>query len=389
MTSAEKNEAGTLNQTNSNEPNSNQWDVIIVGAGPAGCAAAIAVARKGRAVLLVDAKKFPRRKACGGCLNPNSIGLLQELIGADDPLWNESIQLKHYQIFQRARSFEYPIEAGYAVDRAAMDLTLVKHAQQRGVDFRDQTSAKLGDARDGRRIVLTTSGGQTIQQSAKCVVIASGLGSRTAANYESLHQTPSADSRLGVEAIFSQWPEQYRTGTLAMAIGKGGYVGLTEIGENRLHVAAALDRQYLQTHGPQTAVEKILEQSGAPALPRTDVQWKGTPALTASTQRLAEERVFLVGDAATYVEPFTGEGIRWALESGKGVMPLVETSIDQWNGGLIDRWEQWYNDNIVAQQRLCKTLSRGLKRPVFRWFAHQGLRFTPSVAAKVIQQINS
>ena len=70
-------------------------------------------------------------------------------------------------------------------------------------------------------------------------------------------------------------------------------------------------------------------------------------------------------------------------------MPLVETSIDQWNGGLIDRWEQWYNDNIVAQQRLCKTLSRGLKRPVFRWFAHQGLRFTPSVAAKVIQQINS
>ena len=116
---------------------------------------------------------------------------------------------------------------------------------------------------------------------------------------------------------------------------------------------------------------------------------EGTPALTASTQRLAEERVFLVGDAATYVEPFTGEGIRWALESGKGVMPLVETSIDQWNGGLIDRWEQWYKDNIVAQQRLCKTLSRGLKRPVFRWFAHQGLRFTPSVAAKVIQQINS
>ena len=389
MTSAEKNEAGTLNQTNSNEPNSNQWDVIIVGAGPAGCAAAIAVARKGRAVLLVDAKKFPRRKACGGCLNPNSIGLLQELIGADDPLWNESIHLKHYQIFHRQRSFEYPIEAGYAVDRAAMDLTLVKHAQRRGVHFRDQTSAKLGEACDGRRIVLTTSGGQTIQQSAKCVVIASGLGSRTATNYKSLNQTPSTDSRLGVEAIFSQWPDQYRTGTLAMAIGQGGYVGLTEIGENRLHVAAALDRQYLQTYGPQTAVEKILEQSGAPALPRTDVQWKGSLALTASTQRLAEERVFLVGDAATYVEPFTGEGIRWALESGKGVMPLVETSIDQWNGGLIDRWEQWYKDNIVAQQRLCKTLSRGLKRPVFRWFAHQGLRFTPSVAAKVIQQINS
>ena len=365
------------------------WDVIVVGAGPAGCAAAIAVAQQGRAVLLLDAKKFPRRKACGGCLNPNSIGLLQELIGADDPLWNESIQLKHYQIFQRHRSFEYPIDAGYAVDRAAMDLTLVKHAKRQGVHFHDQTSAKLGEVCDGRRIVLTTSGGQTIQQSAKCVVIASGLGNRTAANYKSLHQTPSTDSRLGVEAIFSQWPDEYRSGTLAMAIGQGGYVGVTEIGENRLHVAAALDRNYLQTHGPQTAVAKILQQSGAPALTQTDVIWKGTPALTASTQRLAEERVFLVGDAATYVEPFTGEGIRWALESGKGVRPLVEAAVDRWNDDLTDRWEDWYNNNIVAQQRLCKTLSRGLKRPVFRWIAHQGLRFTPSVAAKVIQQINS
>jgi len=362
-----------LNLVNTNEPTSNQWDVIIVGAGPAGCAAAIAIAQQGRAVLLLDAKKFPRRKACGGCLNPNSIGLLEELIGADDPLWSESIHLKHYQIFHRA----------------AMDLTLVKHAQRRGVVFRDQTSAKLGDVCDDRRFVLTTSDGKTIQQSAKCVVIASGLGNRTATNFKSLHQTPSTDSRLGVEAIFSRWPDQYRTGTLAMAIGKGGYVGVTEIGENRLHVAAALDRQYLQTHGPQTAVEKILEQSGAPALTQTDVQWKGTPALTASTQRLAGERVFLVGDAATYVEPFTGEGIRWALESGKGVMPLVESTVDRWDRGLIDRWERWYNNNIVAQQRLCKTLSRGLKRPAFRWIAHQGLRFTPSVAAKVIQQINS
>ena len=378
-----------MNRPITNEPISNQWDVIIVGAGPAGCAAAIAVAEQGRAVLLLDAKEFPRRKVCGGCLNPNSIGLLRELIGKEDPLWNDSIHLKQYQIFQRHRCFKYPIDAGYAVDRAAMDLTLVKHAQRLGVLFRDQTSAKLGEIRSDRRIVLTTGSGQTTEQLAKCVVIASGLGNRTATNHQSLHQTPAADSRLGVEAIFTQWPDEYRTGTLAMAIGKGGYVGVTEIGENRLHVAAALDREYLQKHGPQTAVEKILEQSGAPELTQSDVQWKGTPALTATTQRLAEERVFLVGDAASYVEPFTVEGIRWALESGTGVMPLVETAVDCWNDNLIERWENWYNDNIVARQRLCKTLSNGLKRPVFRWIAHQGLRFTPSVAAKVIQQINS
>ena len=83
-----------MNRPITNEPISNQWDVIIVGAGPAGCAAAIAVAEQGRAVLLLDAKEFPRRKVCGGCLNPNSIGLLRELIGKEDPLWNDSIHLK-------------------------------------------------------------------------------------------------------------------------------------------------------------------------------------------------------------------------------------------------------------------------------------------------------
>jgi len=57
---------------------------------------------------------------------------------------------------QRHRCFKYPIDAGYAVDRAAMDLTLVKHAQRLGVLFRDQTSAKLGEIRSDRRIVLTT-----------------------------------------------------------------------------------------------------------------------------------------------------------------------------------------------------------------------------------------
>ena len=378
-----------MNPTNDNRNRSDDWDVIIIGAGPAGCAAAIATANQGRAVLLVDAKQFPRRKACGGCLNPNSIALLQELIGAGDALWNESIHLKHYKIFHRHRSFEYAIEAGYAVDRAAMDLTLTKHAKRHGVCFQDQTSAKLGEARDDRRIVMTTCRGRSTEQSAKCVVIASGLGNRTATNFASLHQTPSKDSRVGVEAIFSQWPDQYRRGTLAMAIGQGGYVGVTEIGENRLHVAAALDRDHLQTNGPRAAVEAILEQSGAPALRQTDVQWKGTPALTAASQRLAQERVFLVGDAASYVDPFTGAGIRWALESGKGVAPLVETALRGWDAALIDQWQQWYSENIAAQQRLCRTLSRGLKRPTFRWIAHQGLRFTPSVAAKVIQQINS
>lgn len=298
-------------------------------------------------------------------------------------------------------------QGGFAVDRARLDFDLVKHAQRLGVGFLSPATAKLIAPRsllglpnrrgtppppcpspDARYVQVTVNGTAHVIQS-KTVIIASGLGNRVAGQYSQFQSQPTENSRVGVEAVYDSFPDNYRSGVLSMAIGDAGYVGLTHIANHRLHVAAAVDRTSLQRHGPHDTIAALMRQSGAPALDQADVIWKGTPALTATAASIAQDRIFLIGDAAGYVEPFTGEGIRWALESGIGVAPFVVDTVERYDPQIELDYSHWYRQTIVNQQRLCRRISAGLKRPVLRWAAHQALRWRPAIADAIIRRINS
>ena len=370
--------------------------MIIIGAGPAGSSAAITAAKLGIDVLLIDGKKFPRRKACGGCLNLVSTTLVETLLPAASELWLESIPLKKFQVFHHQRSFPMEMDnGGYAVDRATLDFALVNQAVSLGAEFLSPAKAKLIAAADQDPDVCSVEmvcAGKTETIKAKVVIIASGLGNRVAGEYQQFHQTPTKNSRVGVEALFESFPAAYQSGVLSMAIGDVGYVGLTHVGNDRLHVAAAVDRIALQELGPQKAVDRLMQQSGAPTLSQPDINdvvWRGTPPLTATAETISQNRVFLIGDAAGYVEPFTGEGIRWALESGIGVVPFVAAALDAYRPQIDVDYQRWYRRTILSQQRLCRRLSAGLKRPVVRWAAHQALRLRPTIADSIIKRLNS
>ena len=343
-------------------------------------------------VLLIDAKTFPRRKACGGCLNKVSVGLVECLLPPDiaEQLWNDSIALKKFCVFHHQRDFSAElIEGGFAVDRARLDHALVREAEKLGVKFLSPATAKLANCNSDGRNVEVVENRNKLTVTAKAVVIACGLGNRVANGYPQFQQTPAENSRVGVEAIYETFPNDYRSGVLSMAIGDCGYVGLTHIGNQRLHVAAAVDRSTLQKLGPQATVDRLMQQSGAPPLSQPEVAWKGTPPLTSIAESVAGDRVFLVGDAASYVEPFTGEGIRWALQSGIGVAPFVDSAVNHWQDKIADDYQHWYRGEIQSQQKLCRRLSAGLKKPVLRWAAHQALRLRPSLADSIIKRLNS
>jgi 2-polyprenyl-6-methoxyphenol hydroxylase-like FAD-dependent oxidoreductase len=106
-----------------------------------------------------------------------------------------------------------------------------------------------------------------------------------------------------------------------MATGRGGYVGLVRVEDGRLDMAAAFDPVFVKSVGGLgAAAETILREVGWPAPPAlAEEPWKGTPALTRRARRLAGHRCFVVGDAAGYVEPFTGEGMAWAVMSAAAV----------------------------------------------------------------------
>ena len=342
--------------------------------------------------MLIDAKAFPRRKACGGCLNKVSVGMVESLLPLPiaEKLWADSIALEKFRMYHHQRDFPAELEkGGFAVDRAQLDHALVRQAEDLGVKFLSPATAKLADCHSDGRNVDVVADHQKQTYTAKAVVIASGLGNRVANTFEQFQQTSAPNSRVGVEAIFDNFPDDYRAGVLSMAIGDCGYVGLTHIGNEKLHVAAAVDRSTLQQLGPQATVESLMRQAGAPELTQNDVAWKGTPPLTAATEVIAKDRVFLIGDAAGYVEPFTGEGVRWALQSGIGVAAFVNLAVAGWDIKIANDYQNWYRRTIHSQQKLCRRLSAGLKQPVLRWAAHQALRLRPSLANSIIKRLNS
>lgn len=369
---------------------SRSWDVVVVGSGPAGSSAACAVSRAGMRVLLVDAKRFPRRKVCGGCLNRVSIGLLRQLLEPESRLWASAIPLKSFELTHRARRLSFPTPEGLAVDRATLDACLVEAAQASGVTFLAPAKARLGPCdQTGRQLTLTTPD-ESATVHAKIVILATGLGNRSACGDEHLQQIVHPSSRVGIEAILDRFPPEYRDRAIHMVVGRHGYVGLTRIAGGRLHVAAAVDRSNLQAHGPAETTRRILREAGAKELfEDASTAWRGTPPLTARARRLGSERTLLVGDAAGYVEPFTGEGIRWALQSGLGVSAYAIQAVKAWQPSVTASWEVWYRKNIQAEQRLCRRLSWGLKQPVVRLFAHQVLRASPILASKIISTLNT
>lgn len=114
--------------------------------------------------------------------------------------------------------------------------------------------------------------------------------------------------------------ERLGEGVVQMNAHEHGYVGLARLSGGRMAIGAALDPLAIRERGgPGALIELILESCGARHPPTADlsgVHWHGTPGLTRERTRPGRGTLLLAGDAAAYVEPFTGEGMTWAIVDG-------------------------------------------------------------------------
>ncbi len=150
-----------------------------------------------------------------------------------------------------------------------------------------------------------------------------------------------------------------------MAVGRGGYVGLVHLGDGCLNVAAAFDAGRVRSAGGlgQAALE-VLNDAGSPPLPELlAAAWTGTPALTRRPASPAAERVFAVGDASGYVEPFTGEGMAWALSDALAVAPFAEEAAAEWRSDLASQWARRHRERTRASRWRCSAIAQLLRRP--------------------------
>ena len=193
-------------------------------------------------------------------------------------------------------------------------------------------------------------------------------------------------SRLGGGVIVPDPPASYRSGVIHMAVGRGGYVGAVRLEDGRLDLAAAFDAAFVRASGGLgPAAAAVLCQAGSPPIPGVEtLPWKGTPALTRRPVAVTGPDWLAVGDAAGYVEPFTGEGMAWALASGVAAAELAA----DWHPGRAAEWERFYARRMRPRRRVCQAAARVLRSPRLSSLIVRALSVAPALARPVTRALN-
>ena len=352
------------------------WDVLVIGAGLAGSVAACSLARAGHRTLLVDAKPAGRPKVCGGCLNQTAWNVLNHfeldlLIEEAGSQLADSIQL-----VCAGRSATWNMPPMRTISRSLLDRRLAAAATEAGATFWPRTTATVMpltpserghlDYRNVKLVTIDAGDRRSVSVKARLVVAADGLGHRSLRELVQFTAAPRDESRIGIGATFVDTSDEWQTGRLTMIVEDRGYVGLTRVEQGLLNVAAAVDPAALASCRGKSSelIESMIAGAGFPVPAKIKTAlWQGTAPLTRTSNRFAGHRLLLIGDAAGYVEPFTGEGMAWALQSATMVSPYARIAMDEWSIDAETRWSQSYRRNVSARQLRCRLISRAMRHP--------------------------
>lgn len=283
---------------------SDRYDVAIAGAGPAGAVCAAICAEGGLRTVLIDRAQFPREKVCGDCLNPLAWPVLERLGVADAVCALPHSTLREVEIAAtRGGPIRHPLPPGprgeIGIRRRILDDLLLKNAARAGAEVR--TGCAVERVEHGGHWKLSTGDGAV---HARQIVAADGRNSTIA---RLLGLLPAASrERIALQTRLPIVPEL--EGRVAMRFLPWGYSGLADIGGGEMNlclVARPRDLERLRLW----AAERY--HAGA------DAGWQSITPLSRKPLRPVQGSLLFIGDAARVVEPFTGEGIAYALATGE------------------------------------------------------------------------
>jgi len=322
-------------------------------------------------VLLLERSDMPRPKVCGCCLSPQAHAALRALVAvpAGASLVGE-IPLEHVRVLAAGRSIRVPLPAGGVISREALDTALVQEAITAGAAWLpgvEVTAVCESPEASPPLRVGCRSAAATFEVAAAAVVVAAGLVDRVRVAREPPGRRVRRGSRVGIGGVLPADAADVAWGELVMAVGSSGYCGIVRLEDGRIDVAAAVDRRSLASDGPRAAVARILREAGTTqchglvaeeALGETDL--RATPPLSHATPLVGgtTRRIFRVGDAAGYVEPFTGEGMGWALSSSRILTAALLGSPDP-----AGDYERLHAAGFRSLHRRCRRVAATLRHP--------------------------
>jgi geranylgeranyl reductase family protein len=309
----------------------NSHEVVIVGAGPAGSALAYFLAREGRDVLLIDKAVFPRDKTCGDGLTPRALGVLRTMgVLESVAAAGRRINGLHFYAPNGTRVVS-PIprwgdlpEFLVVLPRFQLDQLLLRHAQQAGAHFKPHVEA-IDVLRDGERItgvaVRTPAGPAELR--AQYVVLATGASVGLLERAHLLAAPPQfGRAARGYYEGVGQLEDAIEFHLDGAALP--GYAWVFPTSDTTANIGAA----YFVIKGrkpPRSTPRQVLDEfvanpvmAGRLAGAQVQGAIKGYPLrFDFPTARLALPGLMLIGEAAGLVNPLTGEGIDYALESAE------------------------------------------------------------------------
>lgn len=318
----------TLTGAGSGKAASNNFDLAVIGGGPAGTSAAITATRAGARVLLLERGKLPRQRVCGEFVSSESISLLASLLGPTD-LVDRALRIPEARLFFDGQVVSTRVEPSAAsIARLDLDIMLWHSAVHAGVDARMQTTVEALAKNDFFH--LSTSAGRF---KARAVIDATGrwsnLRAQSAVNHQHSTSNGNGEKWLGVKAHFLEVDPHL---SVDLYFFDGGYCGVqpvtlngNDLGDSGAAGVPArrgkrVNACAMVCSGVARSLPDVFDLN--PELKRRSHAWQplGDPVTTSPLifrePTPVVDGILMAGDAAGFVDPFVGDGISLALRTG-------------------------------------------------------------------------
>ena len=352
---------------------SDNFDVIIAGAGPAGSSAAIHLARRGLRVLLVEQKKFPRPKLCGEFISPEcrqhfeKLGVAAAMSGAGPSMISETVfySARGHHLSIPSRWFGEPAALG--LSRAVMDDVLLRRAQDCGVSVLEGASISEPLIKDSAvtGVKLKLEGSEhdfrapvTIDATGRARILTRKLAQRRTKPKLVAFKVHLRNTRVAPNACeIYFYPD--------------GYGGLSTIEGNVSNLCFITSAEQVKLHhsDPETVMREAVMKNERAAYTLK----KATPEsewLSASWESFGRQRpspakgLLAIGDSAAFIDPFTGSGMLMAFESGELASDvIIRHQNNLTSDALGHEYIAAYTRKFDSRLRICGLLRRAAFKP--------------------------
>jgi geranylgeranyl reductase family protein len=369
-------------------------DVLVIGGGPSGAAAAYWLASAGHDVVMVERKAYPREKTCGDGLTPRSVRQLEDMGLGDALSAHHRFHGLRAHAFGRTLEMAWPAHPalpgyGYVVTRADLDQLVAERAGKAGAEVRERTEALQPMVEQGLvrgALVRRKDNDEPSVVRARYTVVADGANSRLG---RQLGTTRDRRYPLGMairgyftsprseEPWIDSWLDIRDKGGNVLP----GYGWIFPVGDGRINVGVGLLSTFNQwkgvntTHLFQSFVEYAPASWGMTAATSCGSPTGGRLPMGLSVGPRIGPTHLVVGDAGGSINPFNGEGIAYAYETGRMAADAVHAALASGDGSALQGYQQRLEDEYGLYFKVARAFVRIIGRPeLMRALVGTGMR---------------